>query len=136
MRGRGQVLREDSKDISAKKTPKVKLRVRYNLTYRFVSKNLPEYDNVKKTELDEKSFPILSVKCIIAFAGGGGNLRPNISIWREVSTRDQGQGGIFPPEKLYSPFHLKLVPPAQRSRDIIKNIFLSVLDSLIKIYFQ
>ena len=37
-------MREDSKDISAKKTPKVKLRVRYNLTHRFVSKNLPEYD--------------------------------------------------------------------------------------------
>ena len=35
---------------------------------------------------------VLSVKCIIAFPGGGGNLRPNISIWREVSSTRQGPG--------------------------------------------
>ena len=90
---RGNVLREDSKDISSKRTSKVihthtpaesnnvnsSIFIKMLLDIIILRRILPENSS------EEKSFPILSIKCIIAFSGGEKILCPNISIWRKVS---------------------------------------------------
>ena len=95
---RGNVLREDSKDISSKRTSKVIHTHTLLMNLRLFLNNVNSIIFIKmlldiiilrrilpENSSEEKSFPILSIKCIIAFSGGEKILCPNISIWRKVS---------------------------------------------------